>query len=39
MLSSVYATFQAKYGIDISKDRDGVSRPQGGAWDIGAYER
>ena len=36
--SAVYDTFFARYGIDIAKDLNGVSRPQGAAWDIGAYE-
>jgi hypothetical protein len=36
-LSSVYQTFQSKFGLSIAVDRDGVARPQG-AWDIGAYE-
>lgn len=34
----VYKTFQNRYGIDISKDIQGIPRPQGGKWDIGAYE-
>lgn len=38
ILSDVYATFQALYGIDISKDIDGTVRPQNSLWDIGAYE-
>jgi hypothetical protein len=36
--SAVYATFSSLYGIDIAKDIQGVARPQGVAWDIGAYE-
>ena len=36
--SSVYDTFYNLYGISIKRDRSGVSRPQGSAWDIGAYE-
>jgi hypothetical protein len=36
--SSVYATFLSRYGLSISRDRAGVVRPQGGAWDLGAYE-
>jgi hypothetical protein len=36
--SEVYATFQERYGLDISKDINGVNRPQGSAWDIGAFE-
>jgi Right handed beta helix region len=38
ILADVYATFLNRYGIDISKDAQGVPRPQGGAFDIGAYE-
>jgi len=34
----VYATFQARYGLDISKDINGTTRPQNSKWDIGAYE-
>jgi hypothetical protein len=34
----VYETFQARYGLDISKDINGISRPQNSTWDIGAYE-
>jgi len=34
----VYQLFQDLYGLDIRVDKNGVSRPQGGAWDIGAYE-
>lgn len=37
-LQSVYATFRSRYGIDISEDTLGAPRPQGAAWDIGAYE-
>ena len=38
MEASVYATFQGLYGLDIAFDRDEVARPQGTAWDLGAYE-
>lgn len=31
------ATFQSKYGLNISVDNSGASRPVG-AWDIGAFE-
>ena len=35
---SAYATFFNLYGIDIAKDADGLARPQGSAFDMGAYE-
>ena len=35
---AVYATFQSRYGIDIRLDAGLNARPQGFAWDIGAYE-
>lgn len=38
MASSAYGTFQSLYGIDIRKDILEATRPQGSAWDIGAYE-
>ena len=34
---SVYQTFYNLYGIDIAKDAAGVVRPQGAAYDMGAY--
>jgi hypothetical protein len=37
-VDEVYTIFQARYGIDIRKDLQGTSRPQGAACDIGAYE-
>jgi hypothetical protein len=37
--SDVYDTFNSLYGIDIKKDIDGRTRPMGGSWDIGAFER
>jgi hypothetical protein len=33
-----YARFLALYGIDIARDHDGLARPVGPAFDIGAYE-
>ncbi|HEY7173091.1 MAG TPA: right-handed parallel beta-helix repeat-containing protein [Vicinamibacterales bacterium] len=36
--AGVYATFQQRYGISIAKAPDGMARPQGSAWDVGAYE-
>lgn len=42
--TDVYQRFYDLYGIDIRKDRNGISRPQDGngdgnfEWDIGAYE-
>jgi hypothetical protein len=38
IVSSVYATFQSRYGIDLAKDISLTPRPQNGVWDIGAYE-
>jgi hypothetical protein len=35
---NVYAHYAALYGASIMVDRLGMTRPQGGAWDIGAYE-
>jgi hypothetical protein len=34
----VYAKFQADFALDIRKDLNTTPRPQGSAWDIGAYE-
>jgi len=34
----VYNLFQSLYGMDIRVDFNGISRPQGNGWDIGAYE-
>src|SRR6185436_6997726 len=36
---AAYATFFSLYGIDISRDADRTPRPQGLAFDMGAYER
>lgn len=36
--ASVYQTFVDRYGIDIAKDIEQVARPQGSAYDVGAYE-
>jgi hypothetical protein len=36
--SSVYPAFQDLFGLAIELDRDGVARPQGRTWDLGAYE-
>ena len=30
--------FEQLYGMDIRKDMEGLGRPQGDRWDIGAYE-
>jgi hypothetical protein len=38
IMKDVYSIFFNRYGIDISKDIEGVPRPQGSNWDIGAYE-
>lgn len=38
VVEDVYATFKARYGIDIALDFDGRTRPLRRAWDIGAYE-
>ncbi len=35
---NVYDTFYNAYGINIRTDKSGISRPQGSACDIGAYE-
>lgn len=33
-----FARYLSLYGVDISRDHDGVGRPVGPAFDIGAYE-
>lgn len=35
---SAFALFQSRYGLDIRKDILGITRPQGGHWDIGSHE-
>ena len=35
---SAYATFTTLYGLSIEVDKDRVTRPQEGSWDIGAFE-
>ena len=37
-VQDVLDRFQAWYGIDIRKDIETRAKPQGSAWDIGAYE-
>jgi hypothetical protein len=38
LATNVYDTFQNIYGLDIRRDRNGLVRPQGPGWDIGAFE-
>lgn len=38
LTSDVYTTFSTNYGTSINKDVISTSRPQGGTWDMGAYE-
>jgi hypothetical protein len=38
LASSVYTTFQTLYGLSIAVDPDNQTRPQGSAWDMGAFE-
>lgn len=38
VVAEVFDRFEELYGIDIRKDIEGRYRPQGAAWDIGAYE-
>jgi hypothetical protein len=37
-IEGVYETFRSRYGIDIARDAAGGVRPQGVAYDMGAYE-
>lgn len=38
LIDNIYDTFFSLYGIDISLDLDKTHRPQGSAFDLGAYE-
>lgn len=38
IVSTVYSTFASRYGVDIARDADGMSRPTGAGWDRGAFE-
>jgi len=38
VVQEVFDRFEQLYGIDIRKDIEGRTRPQGSAWDMGAYE-
>lgn len=38
VVDTVYKIFQELYGLDIRVDHDGIPRPFGGVWDIGAFE-
>jgi Bacterial Ig domain len=39
LVPDAMAVFQNLYGFAVNVDRDGRSRAQGSAWDLGAYER
>ncbi len=34
----VYDLFFQRYGVSIAEDMNGIVRPAGGAWDMGALE-
>jgi hypothetical protein len=36
--AAAYALFESLYGLNIRIDFNGVARPQGSSWDIGAFE-
>ena len=38
LASDLYDRFQSIHGVDIKKDLEGITRPLGGTWDIGACE-
>jgi hypothetical protein len=38
-VQNVFNRFQTLYGLDIEVDFDGEDRPQGGGYDVGAFER
>ena len=38
VVHSAYSTFFSLYGLSIQVDKEGIARPQGPAWDIGAFE-
>ncbi len=38
VLSEVYSIFYQRYGRDIARDLNGIARPAGDDWDVGAYE-
>ncbi len=38
VLNQVYSDFYNLYGVDIKKDYNGTTRPQGHNWEIGAFE-
>ncbi len=36
--TDVYALYQTTFGVDIKKDIENNTRPQGNGWDMGAFE-